>query len=342
MKFRNWSFALIMLALLIATIITAVVLLITSFVWIPILIVASPFIAVLYFVIKKTSVGAVIQGYYFKAYDFLFYRSEGVRRFLWEEFYDFICWMYPGVAWKVMNYGYAILNKDGKLIQDLNVEFEDERFPLQLYHYVATQCGTKKDLSGLNILEVGSGRGGGLTYLTKNLQPASSVGVDISKNQIDFCNENYSDVKNLKFHLGDSEDLPGNENLKPESFDLVINVESSHCYGKFKSFIQGVDKVLKSGGVFAITDFRSAADFDKMKEELESYQMKIIKEEDITINVLHALDLDEKRRIELINTNVHSILRPLFKKFSGLNGSRINQDFRNKEVLYKVFILKKN
>ena len=37
-----------------------------------------------------------------------------------------------------MNYGYAVLNENGKLIQDLQVEYEDERFPLQLYHYVAT------------------------------------------------------------------------------------------------------------------------------------------------------------------------------------------------------------
>ena len=37
-----------------------------------------------------------------------------------------------------MNYGYAITNDDGKLIQKLNVEYEDERFPLQLYHYLAT------------------------------------------------------------------------------------------------------------------------------------------------------------------------------------------------------------
>jgi len=75
---------------------------------------------------------------YIKAYDWCFYRSEGARRFLWQEFYNFICWLYPQVEWKVMNYGYAILNDNGKLIQDLNVEFEDERFPLQLYHYLAT------------------------------------------------------------------------------------------------------------------------------------------------------------------------------------------------------------
>ena len=37
-----------------------------------------------------------------------------------------------------MNYGYAVLNENGKLIQDMQMEYEDERFPIQLYHYVAT------------------------------------------------------------------------------------------------------------------------------------------------------------------------------------------------------------
>ena len=35
-------------------------------------------------------------------------------------------------------------------------------------------------------------------------------------------------------------------------------------------------------------------------------------------------------------------LRPLFKKFSGLNGSRINESMEKGETLYKVYVLKKN
>ena len=38
---------------------------------------------------------------------------------------------------------------------------------------------------------------------------------------------------------------------------MVINVESSHCYGNFPKFVDEVYKVLKPGGIFAITDFRS-------------------------------------------------------------------------------------
>ena len=38
----------------------------------------------------------------------------------------------------MINYGYASLARDGKTIDNLNKEREDERFALQLYDFVAT------------------------------------------------------------------------------------------------------------------------------------------------------------------------------------------------------------
>jgi len=38
-----------------------------------------------------------------------------------------------------MNYGFAEFNNtEGKIIKNLDSEFEEERYPLQLYHYMAT------------------------------------------------------------------------------------------------------------------------------------------------------------------------------------------------------------
>lgn len=44
-----------------------------------------------------------------------------------------------------------------------------------------------KDLQKKTILELGSGRGGGLNYLFKYLNPEECVGVDLSANQVKFC-----------------------------------------------------------------------------------------------------------------------------------------------------------
>lgn len=65
-----------------------------------------------------------------------------------------------------MNYGYAIINVDGKTIKNLDHDHEEERFCLQLYHVVATRFNDVKTLKGLSVLEVGSGRGGGLNYIS--------------------------------------------------------------------------------------------------------------------------------------------------------------------------------
>jgi len=156
-----------------------------------------------------------------------------------------------------------------------------------------------------------------------------------------FAKKAYLENSKLEFYIGNSEQLTENENLKGSEFDLIINVESSHCYGNFKKFVQEVDKLLRVGGIFAITDFRNVTEFPEMERDLTSFNLKIIKKENITPNVLHALKLDENRRLDLINGKVHSWLRPLFKKFSGLNGSRINEAMSKGETLYQVYVLEK-
>ena len=44
--------------------------------------------------------------------------------------------------------------------------------------------GTLKNLTSISVLEIGSGRGGGMNYISKNLDPAKCIGVDISQNQV--------------------------------------------------------------------------------------------------------------------------------------------------------------
>ena len=68
-----------------------------------------------------------------------------------------------------MNYGYALLSSDGKYINKLKKEDEFERFPLQMYHYIATGLGNFKDLKEKTVLDIGCGRGGGLEYIVNYL-----------------------------------------------------------------------------------------------------------------------------------------------------------------------------
>ena len=62
-----------------------------------------------------------------------------------------------------MNYDYAEL--DGSEL-DLHDHPEKDRYFIQLYHYVAAAV----ELNGKKVLEVGSGRGGGASYVARVLQ----------------------------------------------------------------------------------------------------------------------------------------------------------------------------
>ena len=139
--------------LLLLLIFIGIVLVLTVVFWLPIVLVNIPFIIIFGILAKYTivhffkkkihshqnyQVGKPFKAVYYYLYDWVFYKSETPRRLLWQQLYDSLCWLYPQTRWKVMNYGFALLNDDGKLITNLKPEDEEERFCLQLYHYVAT------------------------------------------------------------------------------------------------------------------------------------------------------------------------------------------------------------
>jgi len=85
--------------------------------------------------------------------------------------------------WVTMNYGYALLSQDGRILQDITEE-QDRRevFSIQLYLYTASVLPEIASMKGKTLLEVGSGRGGGLSFLTRRLNSEKSIGVDFSHN----------------------------------------------------------------------------------------------------------------------------------------------------------------
>ncbi|BEH78206.1 hypothetical protein YM3MPS_40090 [Mycobacterium pseudoshottsii] len=114
---------------------------------------------------------------------------------------------------------------------DLLLEATDEpdRCHINLYHRTATQA----DLSGKRVLEVSCGHGGGASYLTRTLGPASYTALDLNPAGIKFCQQRHH-LPGLDFVQGDAEDLP----FEDESFDVVLNVEASHCYPRFPVFLE--------------------------------------------------------------------------------------------------------
>ncbi len=258
-------------------------------------------------------------------------RKSCFRRFIWKYVYQYLASKYKNAKhWTFMNYGYA--NEDTTLNPVLNEEDEADRYFIQLYHKVANI----KNLDGCKVLEVGSGRGGGSSYVKRYLKPAEMIGLDIANSAVKFCKKRHK-VEGLSFEQGNAEALPFND----ESFDLVINVESSHAYGSVEKFVQEVKRVLKPEGFFSITDHREKDRFEEFKSELESSGMKIIEETNINKNVALAIEVDDNRKSEAIKEMVGENKLKLFNQFAGLKNSIIHTDVKTGERIYQHFVLQK-
>ena len=180
---------------------------------------------------------------------FLLEHSPLLRRLLWRWWYGRLAKNHTARDWTFMNYG--CVTSDGPKLA-LDPAEESDRFCIQLYHRVASAI----DLAGQSVLEVGSGRGGGASFIARYHRPTKIIGADFSPQAVALCQQLHATVANLTFTVGDAEHLP----FPDASFDVVVNVESSHCYGHVDKFFAEAARVLRPGGHFLYTDFRPATE----------------------------------------------------------------------------------
>lgn len=264
--------------------------------------------------------------------DTVFRISPGLKRTLVRMWYEYLTVLDKEALMVFMNYGYVNLNPGAEKVVLRDVD-EVDRYCIQLYHYVASAI----ELKGLDVLEVGCGRGGGASYIMRYLQPKSMTGVDISEKAIAFCNRHHS-FEGISFFQGDAEYLPFDEN----TFDVIVNVESSLCYGSMERFLREVFRVLRPNGYFLFTDFRSKDKIDILRKQLINSSLEVLKEERITPNVLNALECDNTRRQRLIYQKVPRLMWKYFQHFAGIRGTKTYEAFRMGDTDYRSFILRKS
>lgn len=236
------------------------------------------------------------------------------RRLVWRAFHELLGRRYGGLDWwTFMNYGYAELREGAEAIP-LAPADEAERYCAQLYAHVAGAV----DLDGREVLEVGCGRGGGVSYMARYLNPRRVTGLDAARTQVDFCRRVHRGA-NVAFVHGDAEHLPFDD----DSFDAVVNVESSFAYGDMDAFLAEVRRVLRPGGHFLFADLRLAFESDGLVDRLARTGFTVVRARDITRNVRHALALDAERRRAQAETLVPPYLKGIMYAFSGVEGTRI-------------------
>lgn len=222
----------------------------------------------------------------------------------------FLCWGYE---------------EDPPLELALAESDEPDRYFIQLYHTVATQA----DIAGKRVLEVSCGHGGGASYLTRSLQSASYTGLDLNPEGVEFCRGRHH-VPGLDFVQGNAENLP----FADQSFDVVINIEASHCYPHLPRFLEEVARVLSPGGRFLYADVRARDRVAAWEKELKESPMRLSEEADISEQVARGVDANVPRLREIAP-------RILSQSYTTRLFTAISRKVKSGELSYRMYSFEK-
>jgi SAM-dependent methyltransferase len=200
-----------------------------------------------------------------------------------------------------MNLGYLDLGA----AKPLYLEAADEPYRpfIQLYENVLGGI----ELEGRDVLEVGCGSGGGASYMMRYHSPATVVGVDLVEDNIEACVKLHA-AAGLSFVQGDAESLQ----FPDASFDVVVNIESSHSYPAMQSFLDEVYRLLRPNGYFLFADLRPVNEVwgtgrtvEGLRRQLRRSGLRIQAEKNISAHVLASIELlDDVKRALLVECGV--------------------------------------
>lgn len=252
-----------------------------------------------------------------------------IRKAIWRLWYPFLTRRLRGDDVQFLNYAFET---DPPVGLPLAPEDEPNRACIQLYHHVASQT----DLRGKAVLEVSCGHGGGASWITRTMQPASYTGLDLNPTGVRFCQQRHT-VPGLQFVQGDAQELP----FADASLDAVVNVEASHCYPDFSRFLAEVARVLRPGGHFVYADFRFGAEIALWEKMIAAAPLQIVQTRDIGTDVLRGMDRNAARSLALVTRHLPRFLHPLGRDFAGVPGSRVYVAVQTGELSYRSWCFRK-
>lgn len=255
------------------------------------------------------------------------YAIGSVRRFLWKRWYSLLTQRLKNEDVVFLNYAYE---EEPPMRVPLSPAEEVHRGSIQLYHRVAL-LGT---LAGKAVLEVSCGHGGGAAYLARTFGPRTYIGLDLNARGVRFCQERHTQ-RGLGFVQGDAENLP----FPDGHFDVVLNIEASHCYGSFPAFLAEAERVLAPGGLLLYADFRFAADLDGWERQLQASPLVVDTCIDISPCVLRGMEANSARSSSLVRRHLPSFLHKAGDGFAGVKGSGIYNSLRERQLSYRAYRL---
>jgi|SRR5271167_3042440 len=195
------------------------------------------------------------------------------------------------------------------------------------------------DLRGKAVLEIGCGRGGNCYYLSRYCEAGRVVGVDVCAPNLALARQNPR-LNRVGLLAGDGQQLP----FADASFDVVLNLESSHCYRQFPRFVAEIARVLKKAGLFCFADLWNVdvlgLDWPARERALQNSSLQIVAEENISEQVFQAMGLSGSIS-EQLNAVAAAENRPLITRINrGVRALRAG--LAAGEYSYRLWRLKKS
>jgi len=251
--------------------------------------------------------------------------NQTLRKAIWKLWYPFLTRQLQAEGVVFLNYAYET---DPPMGIPLAPEDERDRACVQLYH----QVGVQAELRGRKVLEVSCGHGGGASYLMRTFQPAAYTGLDLNATGIAFCRERHR-LAGLDFVCGDAGNLP----FEDGAFDVVINVEASHCYPDFPRFLTEVARVLRPSGEFLYADFRFPEAIAAWDQAIAAGPLRVVRSHEIGPDVVRGMEFNTARSEELLNRKLPKFLHSLGRDFAGVKGSRVHQALLAGGLSYRTY-----
>jgi ubiquinone/menaquinone biosynthesis C-methylase UbiE len=267
------------------------------------------------------------------------FSNHGAGQQLWTKvLYDEV---YRAFAFQpvFMNLGFVGLGPENEPFELAPPE-EPFRPFIQMYRHVLKHA----DLKDKDVLEIGCGAGGGAAFIARNYQPRSITGIDLLPVNIAAA-EARGPVPGLTFAVGDATSLEFPDN----SFDVVVNIESSHCYSSIEKFFSEVKRVLKPGGVFLFADHRPVRDewgpdrtLAALEKQIRDTGFALLNYEDITANVNAASDmLNQGKEFMLTMSGIRGFEQTHFREILHCRGTRNYEKVKCGEWQYSYYALQK-
>jgi len=239
--------------------------------------------------------------------------------------------IFSGEPIAFLNYGYADDTTE-MFRENLKAPDREDHLSIRLYSRLLDEI----PIAHKRVMDVGCGRGGGSSYIARYLRPADIVGVDYSTRSIAFCNRHHK-VENLQFRVGDAENL----RFEPNSFDVIVNVESSHAYSDESAFFASARRILAPNGLLCFCDVRPSNRLVELERKIDESQLQLVWKSDISTNVLRALRLGSESRTQMIRQTFPKVMQQSAFDWAGVEGGAVARSFADGSRSYIACVLQK-